>query len=133
MGTNYYLHQKPPCPTCGHRKAEPLHIGKSSAGWCFALHVDEADGIRDLPDWVELWSKPGAHIMDEYGDAVSPHDMLLIIMARSWESRAPWSAEQFARDHAIPGPNGLARRALDPRHCIKHGEGTWDCCPGEFS
>ena len=38
MGTNYYLHKKPPCEACGHEPA-PLHIGKSSGGWCFSLHV----------------------------------------------------------------------------------------------
>ena len=44
MGTNYYLSSKP-CSCCG-RKDSQRHIGKSSAGWVFALHVypDQAKG-----------------------------------------------------------------------------------------
>ena len=61
MGTNYYLYQKPDCECCG-RPFEPLHIGKSSAGWCFALHIMPEDGISTLLDWCALWSAPGAFI-----------------------------------------------------------------------
>lgn len=40
MGTNYYLHSQDPCEHCGRSYPE-LHIGKSSAGWVFALHVGD--------------------------------------------------------------------------------------------
>lgn len=31
------------------------------------------------------------------------------------------------------GPNGLLRHKIDGKHCISHGQGTWDCIVGEFS
>ena len=46
MGTNYYLHRPRTneCEHCGRAdEAPPLHIGKSSSGWCFSLHVRRAD------------------------------------------------------------------------------------------
>lgn len=84
MGTNYYLHEKPPCPTCGHGEG-PLHIGKSSAGWCFSLHIIPELQINNLGDWVDRWSQPNVVIKDEYGDAITPEEMLLVITVRHWE------------------------------------------------
>ncbi len=55
MGTNYYLHEKPDCECCG-RPFEALHIGKSSSGWCFSLHVMPEDMINTLDDWRSKWS-----------------------------------------------------------------------------
>ena len=132
MGTNYYLHEKPSCPTCD-RDFESRHIGKSSAGWCFALHVIPEDGINDLPDWQRLWSLPGAKITNEYGDTVTPDDMLRAITQRGRgiggeKATSRW----YADNHAEPGPNGLARHRIG-RRCLGHGEGTWDLILGEFS
>lgn len=78
MGTNYYLEPKPPCQCCG-RPFEQLHIGKSSAGWCFALHVIPERGIKDLDDWVRIWSQPEARIVDEYciGHGAGTLDLLV--------------------------------------------------------
>ncbi len=114
MGTNYYLHQKPDCECCG-RPFEPLHIGKSSGGWCFTLHVMPEDNINTLDDWRELWSKPGAVIRNEYGERVSNEEMERCITERRWRGEFP------------------RRHDLDGRHCIGHGQGTWDYITGEFS
>ena len=113
MGTNYYLHQKPDCKCCG-RPFEPLHIGKSSGGWCFALHVMPEDGINTLDDWRVLWSAPGAFIRDEYGEKVSIADMERLITERKWRG-------------------GSVKRHNDDRYCVGHGDGTWDYIVGEFS
>lgn len=112
MGTNYYLHPKPDCECCG-RPLEPLHIGKSSGGWCFALHVDPDKGINTLDDWRKLWAYPGTLIRNEYGDTVHVEDMERIITNRTWQGDFP-------------------QRHTDG-HCIGHGEGTWDYITGEFS
>ena len=143
MGTNYYLHDKPDCECCG-RPYEPKHIGKSSAGWCFSLHVMPEDGINTLDDWRRLWSTPGAYILDEYGRSVPAADMEDWITKRGrdsdWSDPRRWSgpfgysseAEFHARNMSERGPNGLLRHQIG-RHCIAHGEGTWDYIVGEFS
>jgi hypothetical protein len=132
MGTNYYLHENPPCIACGHED-EPLHIGKSSGGWCFALHVDPENGINDLPDWEDRWSKPGAVIKDEYGKSISPAEMEMVILARICASDVPFEPEFLESNHAVPGPYGLLRSKIEPNHCIGHGGGTYDLIVCEFS
>lgn len=142
MGTNYYLHQKPDCECCG-RSYEPLHIGKSSGGWCFSLHVMPEDGIHTLDDWRALWSAPGAYIRNEYGERVSSEELERIITERrndrGWDDRQ-WSIMGYGSEanfhlynHSERGPFGLLRHKIDGRHCIGHGEGTWDYIVGEFS
>ena len=83
MGTNYYwIKEDTTCPHCGRRDhdEESVHIGKSSAGWCFSLHVDPSIGIESLDDWIEMF-KTG-FIEDEYGDRISVEDMMSEIVDR---------------------------------------------------
>ena len=129
MGTNYTLLEDT-CDKCG--RGEPRHIGKSSAGWCFGLHVYPEDGINDLPDWEKLWNKPNTRIVDEYGRHLAIIGMRRIIAERS-RGGYPMPDEWYAQNHAEPGPNGLARAKVDGTHTIKHGTGTWDCHIGDFS
>ncbi len=133
MGTNYYLKTQPPCPHCFRPYGDEgrgLHIGKSSAGWVFGLHVYPADereilpgieSIEDLPDWLPLFEKYG--VINEYGATCTPAYMIDVITERSH-------------------PNGLRRRTpgsapymtdRENGNCSKHGAGTWDLCPYEFS
>lgn len=115
MGTNYYLHTgnkiKCGCENCDGFVPEILHVGKSSCGWAFALHVIPERGLNTLDDWKKLLI--GAKIKDEYGDTVSYEQMLSIITNRSH-------------------PNGLRYSKIDGHHCIGHGEGTWVHIVGEF-
>jgi hypothetical protein len=107
MGTNYYHHNKEACPTCGHQEP-PRHIGKSSAGWAFLLHVYPDNGIHDLPDWEREWA--AGVIKDEYGDVITPQKMRSIVTERYH-------------------PRGLLRD-----HGARRGAGTWDCLAGvDFS
>ena len=112
MGTNYFL-RRPDCPCCGQSRPD-MHIGKSSAGWCFTLHVIPEDRINTLEDWQSLFAIEGAYIVDEYGRGVSVADMLRCITARS------------RRDQP------LQRHPIDGHHCVGHGPGTYDYCPGDF-
>ncbi len=133
MGTNYYWQEKSPCSSCGQDLGEQKHIGKSSGGWCFALHVYPEDNILDLSDWEKLFATPESYIKDEYGDLVTVPGMLSIIKNRSWPIVLPsLSMFDYDSNHAQPGPNGLVRANISA-HCIKHGEGTWDCFIGDFS
>jgi hypothetical protein len=132
MGTNYYFFDEKPCPTCG-REDEPLHIGKSSMGWCFGLHVIPERGLSTLEEWQKLWNKPDSVIKDEYGREISPDDMFCRIAQRGdAKFDGDWKGFDFVDNHAEPGPMGLVRRCVG-RHCVGHGNGTWDYVPGEFS
>jgi hypothetical protein len=146
MGTNYYLRQPKgeACPHCGRfDEGEKLHIGKSSFGWCFALHVIPSEGLNDLDDWRMRW-RSGV-IENEYGERLMPEAMDAVITKRGngkychdghWDAKS-WlgyrDEDHFhASNHSERGPKGLLRHKIG-RYCVKHGEGTWDCLPGEFS
>lgn len=118
MGTNYFYERasSEPCPTCDHEQdSSRLHIGKSSAGWVFALHVIPAEGLNSLDDWEALWNRPGGQIRDEYGEHVSPEAMQRIIRERT----------------PLPKQSQYGPRR-DPDRS-KHGPGTWDLHTHEFS
>lgn len=114
MGTNFYWLEKPPCPTCGHAE-EGKHIGKSSVGWVFALHVYPEEGIHGLDDWIARFFRDGTDIRDEYGKLVPASEMVQRIAGRS------------------AGGRELLRASPDGRHTLGHGPGTWDLHVGEFS
>jgi hypothetical protein len=124
MGTNFYIKDQ---------DGMGLHIGKSSAGWCFSLHVYPEHGINSLDEWKSLFCDPYALIQDEYGRFVTPAEMLDWITNRSWDGAAQHPQIIYDQNHAERGPNGLMRSKVDGVHCVGHGEGTWDYIVGEFS
>ena len=151
MSTNYYFERA--CGDCGH--ITRYHIGKSSGGWCFGLHVGtevqplEVElevrqkykpvtvDIRDWHDWQRAIAKGaefGWRIVDEYGRVLTVEEMAVIVTDRSWP-RSPdaHSLFDFERNKAELGPNGLVRSKVDGWHCVGHGDGTWDLIVGEFS
>ena len=144
MGTNYYLHPQADCPCC-KRPFEPLHIGKSSYGWCFSLHVIPEEGISTLDDWRQRWQQPGVIIRDEYGVTSTPEQMEARITERDHSSNLNWQgcwwpsnhysseAHFHQMNHSERGPNFLLRHRIDGRHCVGHGPGTYDYIAGEFS
>lgn len=146
MGTNYYAHQKQDeCPTCGRSdECEPIHIGKSSGGWHFALHVypENQDLPQSLEHWINFWNRNDIKIKNEYNATIDPDQMLNIILKRSSDYNedritTPLYYESwksfYEKNHAERGLNGLVRYRIDGRFCIKHGLGTYDLCVGEFS
>jgi hypothetical protein len=68
MGTNYY-HVLDCCDKCG-RGGEKIHIGKSSGGWPFSVHIIPEDGLNNWQDWVSRLEN-GASIIDEYDRKIS--------------------------------------------------------------
>ena len=136
MGTNYYVEAKEPCKECG-RPHEEIHIGKSSAGWCFSLHVIPELNIHNLDDWKQFWK--GKTIKDEYGNTITKKKMFNTITNREWncnDQKIPYGYTSWESFHevngSIPGPNGLLRHKIG-RHCAGHGNGTYDYIEGEFS
>lgn len=144
MGTNYYLYTNI-CSHCG--RSDRMHIGKSSGGWCFSLHVEPEDPSfpHSLKEWEALWNQPGTRIENEYGEEVGNSAMKTIIADRSWVSVVPISEELrlqkwFQQNHAIQGPRGLARHTLDiyvgwgdPDDPTNGRDSTWDRISGVFS
>jgi len=136
MSTNYYYYHHHHCPHCG-RNDPPLHVGKSSSGWCFALHVYPDAGLHTLADWVVRW-RAGGVIQDQHGDTVAVEDMLSVISERTGDGSNSFAMSDYSVYHngaidSEPGPNGLDRRAIDGEHCVGHGDGTWDLCQGDFT
>jgi len=150
MGTNYYwIQRKNVCQHCNRADETEQHIGKSSGGWCFTLHVYPEDSLHDLPDWEVLFAQPSSIIRDEYGKTVTVKEMLEIITDRSWKTRmkdrlpsgyTSWK-DFHNSNHSEPGPKGLLRHRIetdratfvyDTNGCIAHGKGTWDCVIGDF-
>jgi hypothetical protein len=134
MGTNFYwIVSSERCPVCGHDESngDGLHIGKSSAGWCFSLHVYPEDRINFLKDWVDRWFLPNSMIEDEYGVQYTVYEMMDIITKRSFPGDRRLAEEDAKRNQAEVGPNNLLRHPLGD-HCIGHGEGPWDYIVGNF-
>ena len=137
MGTNYYCENTTSCDVYdGKTEMIPLHIGKSSGGWCFMLHVIPSLNLNSLEDWKKYWAENAevAMIKDEYGNDIPLDEMLNTITDRHWTA---WREEKYPTFHADnysePGPNGLTRYRLNAPGCVGHGEGTWDLIEGEFS
>ena len=135
MGTNYYYKtdRRFLLRDCEPNEDGLIHIGKSSIGWCFSLHV-YPPLIRTLNCWIEVWELGAAEITDENGATLTPQEMHAIITDRSHPERpGHFTSEFLERNYAEVGPNGLLRRQIDGVHCIGHGLGTWDSIVGEFS
>ena len=123
MGVNFYWHEKPKCDKCG-RCGERVHIGKSSFGWCFGLHIHPHDDIYNLSDWIERFDHPGSWIENEYGEVISKEEMLQWIR-REGEGWDEWRKKhgKFKR-HEFGGRWGMEGA---------YGEGDYDLCNYDFS
>ena len=141
MGTNYYATKgaKEPCECCGRPwEEERIHIGKSSGGWCFSLHVDPEMGINDWPDWERELASGAWKIVEEYGVELDLSELRKVVTERHHAKgeggiRVTKEEADFHRaNQSERGPRGLHRHRIGD-HCIKHGAGTWDCIRGEFS
>ena len=97
-----------------------VHIGKSSAGWCFLLC---ANVFKTLEEWIEQFNNPEYGISDEYGAEITPQEMINIITKRSFNRTEPLTNEYLKKNNAVLGPNQLMR--CKETH-IKHGPGTYD-------
>lgn len=128
MGMNYDW-----VPVVGftHHRINAIHLGKSSGGWCFGLHVYPERGINTLDDWDRLLQRPGSGVFDELHRLITRKKLLVEITER-WTEPVD-RGEKFYRDqYAEPGPNGMLRHKIIEGRCIGHGPGTWDYLIGNF-
>ena len=123
MGTNYYAVSVGQ----GVSSESRIHIGKSSFGWTFALHIHPELRIFQLSDWEAAFQTHD--IYDEYVELISAAKMMDIITNRSFERKNQCTHKYLVDNQAEVGPNGLLRRRLS-NHVLYHGEGTWDCIVG---
>lgn len=137
MGTNYYVESH------AFKSRRRKHLGKSSSGWTFALHVYPELGINSFEDWFSIL-RDATKIVNEYGDSLTLDQMLKIITEREAPDPNRFSKplgllhysswdDFLEANHAERGPNGLARVRLGEPYCLSHGTGTWDCLTGDFS
>ena len=142
MGTNYYsvkrgveeLDSDAFWALRDEDSDQTLHIGKSSAGWCFSLHVIPERGINTLTDWIRVFIDPERVIVDEYRTLVDLSQIMRVITARGRKDPCTWDQERLDMNYAEPGPNNLVRHKIDTENgCIGHGDGTWDYITGRFS
>lgn len=102
MGTNYYQIIDP-CKCC-NRGSEEIHIGKSSAGWPFSVHVIPEMEIYSWDDWMKRLE--GAKIKDEYGREISLHDLNELVVRKRVHKNDPHVLEGYENypNHARPDP-----------------------------
>jgi hypothetical protein len=85
MGTNYY-EIIDCCDKCG-RGSEDIHIGKSSAGWTFSLHIIPSVGLNSWKDWKRRLKS--SVIKDEYGNVITLKELdALIKFKRKYKDEA---------------------------------------------
>ena len=141
MGTNYYVTDKSDgCWFCG-RGIKEVHLGKSSASWCFTLHVYPS---RDIHNWEDMKDYiKDKKITNEYGDSITLSEFIDTVENRKRPSsllkknfsRSTYYTslgEFLEANNAELGPNNLLRHRIGD-FCIGHGEGTYDYVVGDFS
>lgn len=103
MGTNFYTYKN------GKRDK---HIGKSSGGWCFSLHVYE--DIKDLADWEAYFDREDISIRDEYEKPLTKQEFLegYVTCDRTYYGNPP--------------------RRHRSEFCVGWGEGHWDYIYNDF-
>ena len=141
MGTNYYIRQKE-CQHCHHRP-DDIHIGKSSAGWVFALHVD--DQFKCLDDYINYVKDNDLKIHNEYDEEIDVDSFKSICLDRGMSItieqstnchnhlyKTTLTVQQYLdRNHAVEGPRNLLRSKIDG-HCIGY-DGDIDLIQSDFS
>lgn len=130
MGMNYYLKDKWESNTPWMlEEGAYLHIGKSSGGWAFALHVftlETVNGtltLKSLDAWVRYiqtvqGESPGRFvIVNEGGFELTLGELLKVIKGRTFKG------------------SPVLHAPIDGLHCVGQGEcgGTWDYIQGDFS
>ena len=138
MSVNFYIKLK--------GRTKPLHIGKSSWGWAFALHY--IPGIcENLEQWKDYINNSENVIYNEYQHRISADELLNTITKRGFKNdkddefktvRKYISREEiylFEKDNhsKYDYESGLWRHT-DRQYAVANPEGeTYDLIEGDFS
>jgi hypothetical protein len=147
MGTNYYAELGTRCDHCGRDPEERYHVGKTSVGWVFSLHVvesyewppdhDDFQGLArpvDWSTWMDLLSRPDVTIRDEYGDAVSLDRMEAVVTRRRrWDEGRDDDPRSMGAGHWWDPAVGLWRARVDDGRSRPVPGETYDLVHGCFS
>lgn len=95
-----------------------LHIGKSSIGWYFSLCIYPSLNIYNLKDWETLFGDDAYIIKNEYGDVITPKNMLDCITNRKaiefdkYKSLEEYEKETLERTNKLESvmSNGKSKR-----------------------
>lgn len=134
MGTNYYLKSDEPFDGLGF-DTTTIHLGKSSSGWHFSLHVYPKQGISNWNNWMVLLlvaiEGDGAFIENEYGEKISFASFYDTVVNRKGRGTEDCTEAFLKSNYTERGYAGLLRHALLKGYCIGHSEGTYDYLIGE--
>jgi hypothetical protein len=136
MGTNYYAVSKKEnfTETELSHLADDLdddeviiHLGKSSGGWRFSLHVYPEIGLMSWNDILTI-AENSVRILDEYEEEVTLDFFIDVVTDRKWGRVS--SDEDYMIDK-----HGLRIHPIDNSHCIGNGgeNETFDYIKGNFS
>lgn len=113
------------------------HIGKSSFGWTFSLHIKPPfiNGIKEIERFLSLQS---VHVEDQNKNILTKDEMLSIIYNRIGEDK--WwneiTQEWLDQRDAIKDPRNLVRFKVGDIDvhvkCIGYEDGPWDLIVGDF-
>lgn len=96
---------------------EEIHVGKSSAGWVFLLHIHPDKNIYSLEDYCNIWYDPNIALYNEYDELISPKQLEHTICDRALEDDRLTQAEikQFCKENQCryDASYGLFRYDLD--------------------
>ena len=130
MGCNYYVQTRKPktYSSCNHTEEEEMfHIGKSSYGWVFSLHVTDKIGTWDKMQEF-IYDK---QIVDEYDRPIGFLEFKEIVLGRARDEE---KVELFgSKDCFFDNETYLMRHVADGIHCVFNHHLTLDYIRGDFS
>lgn len=106
MGTNYYV-KKNLCDSC--KRSDPIHLGKSSAGWKFLL---QANGFEHYKNWKEMKAWLADKVIEnEYEERVSVENFVDLVEKKHadpelWDHHTARPDQNILDDFAKQDPEG---------------------------
>lgn len=137
MGRNFYWSDETQEERQEEREKHWLHIGKSSAGWLFSMHVIPSEDIESWNDWQSVLQASGK-IFDDSHNVVTFEELRQIVEDRSAKHplEFDWSTKEelIAETITYNTKYNLLQTGPKAEHFTKtvFGEGPWKYCNYDF-